>query len=85
MTVEMGIVISLVGLAGTVIAALWRVGSVGKSIGTTLAHIEAQLKAHDERIKALEKAQQARVEAELATLRAEVARLRQDRGESASP
>lgn len=78
MSAELGIVISLVGLAGTVIAALWRVGSVGKTIGTTLTMITARLDGHDKRIGDLEEERRKREAEELAALRAEVARLKGD-------
>jgi len=75
---QVGIVISLIGLAGTIIVSLWRVGSVGRSVGETLMSISARLDSHEKRITDLEEDRRRREAEELSSLRAELAKLRGD-------
>ena len=78
MSAQVGIVISLIGLAGTIIVSLWRVGSVGRSVGETLMSISARLDSHEKRITDLEEDRRRREAEELSSLRAELAKLRGD-------
>lgn len=66
---EVAAIATGLGLVLTVIGALWRVGSVGRTLGETMARVEARLGTLEARVGTLEAAESVRVRETMADLR----------------
>lgn len=73
---DLGALLGILSVVGVVVGALWRVGTIGRTIGEAMTRLSTQVSALEQKVSRLELAESARTADELATLRRELAEAR---------